>query len=208
MSSKVIDRLTDSHSLLNIMIKMEDFLDSLDLYVYKNWIDGEIVSGPHVSRYWVSMTLMYDYDHMPDPSGGLRLMKHGARVIFKKAKKEDTTMKFNSLSTEMIGALVSNQYGVADQQGSVNQLPASITQPLPTKKIWLVEIAVPRQFIDDAFDMDIGTMVSDENKKVDSSEKTTDDSSNSDTTDVSKPATDTTSDATSDALSSPEDGSL
>lgn len=200
MASNVINRLSDSDSLLSVMIKMEDFIDSLDIYVYKNWIDGEIVSGPHVTRYWTSFTLMYDYKNMPDPAGALRLMKHGALVKYKQAEKEDSSMKLD-LSTQTIDSLMANQYGTADQQGSVNQPPEYVRQPLPKKKVWLVEVFIPRKFIDDAFDMDIGIMAADaevankyKNKQDDNPEA---DSSNP------MPASDTTSNIGDDALSSP-----
>lgn len=207
MASNVIDRLTDSNSLLNVMIKMEDFLDSLDLYVYKNWIDGEIVSGPHVTRYWTSMTLMYDYKDMPDPAGALRLMKHGALVKYKQAEKEDNELHLN-VTSQMIDTLISNQYGTADQQGSVNQPPDYARAPLPKKKVWLVEVFIPRKFIDDAFDMDIGTMAADAEVADKKPSKGGDTSAPDADADSPQPATDTTSSVGDNALSSPEDGSL
>lgn len=83
-----LEKLTDSPHLLDLLIQMEDVLDSLDCYVFKNWIDGEIVDGPKVRRYWLDMTLKFPYDKMPDPRAGLRLLKHGIRVDYSKANEE------------------------------------------------------------------------------------------------------------------------
>jgi hypothetical protein len=85
-----IEKLEDSPHLLDLLVQMEDVLDSMDVYVFKNWIDGEIVEGPKVRRYWLDMTLKYPYDKMPDPRAGLRLLKHGVRVDFSKAHEDDS----------------------------------------------------------------------------------------------------------------------
>lgn len=80
-----IEKLNDSPHLLDILIQMEDVLDSLDIYVFTNWMKGEIVEGPVVRRYWFDITLRYEMDDMPDPRGAMRLIKHGVRVDYNKA---------------------------------------------------------------------------------------------------------------------------
>jgi hypothetical protein len=82
------EKLNDSTHLLDIMIQMEDVLDSLDIYVFANWMKGEIVEGPVVRRYWFDFTLRYPIDKMPDPRGAMRLLKHGVRVDFNKVTVE------------------------------------------------------------------------------------------------------------------------
>lgn len=84
-----LEKLEGSPHLLDILIQMEDVLDSLDVYVFENWIKGEIVDGPKVRRYWLDMTLKYPYEEMPDPKAALRLLKHGVRVDYKKVSEED-----------------------------------------------------------------------------------------------------------------------
>ena len=83
-----IEKLEDSPNLLDILIQLEDILDSLDVYVYKNWYKGEVVEGPIIKRYWISFTLRYDLNHMPDPKAMLRLFKHGIRVNYKKITED------------------------------------------------------------------------------------------------------------------------
>jgi hypothetical protein len=84
-----IEKLNDSPHLLDILIQMEDVLDSLDLYVFSHWMKGELVEGPIVRRYWFDMTLRYGIDEMPDPRGAMRLIKHGVRVDYNKATVEE-----------------------------------------------------------------------------------------------------------------------
>jgi len=77
-----IEKFEASPHLLDLLVQMEDVLDSLDLYVYRNWLEGEIVEGPLVQRHWLSMSLLYPYHRMPDPRAAYRLFKHGVRVKF------------------------------------------------------------------------------------------------------------------------------
>jgi hypothetical protein len=79
-----LEKINDSPHLLDILIQMEDVLDSLDIYVFAHWMKGEIVEGPVVRRYWFDFTLRYDIKKMPDPRGAMRLLKHGVRVDYNK----------------------------------------------------------------------------------------------------------------------------
>ena len=69
-------------SALDTLMDMERVLDNLNIYAYKNWIEGEIVEGPNIDRYWVTVTLMYHQAQMPDPEGAMRLTKNGCKVYF------------------------------------------------------------------------------------------------------------------------------
>lgn len=84
-----IEKLNDSPHLLDILIQIEDIIDSLDIYVFSNWMKGEVVEGPVVRRYWFDVTLRYGIDDMPDPRGAMRLLKQGVRVDYNKATVED-----------------------------------------------------------------------------------------------------------------------
>lgn len=122
-------KVSDSSSLTDILIQVEDFFDSLDLYVFKNWFDGEIVDGPEVRRYWVGITLQFDYTDMPDPLGGARLCARGCEVYYQKAKKE-----------EPVEIVTPDDF----RQDGRHAKPE-----MELKDIWLVEIRVPRRFIND-----------------------------------------------------------
>ena len=57
-------------------------LDELDLYVYKNWEDGELVAGPKIKRHWVICS-MWPQEQM-SPMGGKRLLDYDCKVTYKK----------------------------------------------------------------------------------------------------------------------------
>lgn len=96
-----IEKLEDSPHLLDLLIQMEDILDTFDIYVFKNWFEGELIEGPKVRRYWLDMTLRYPHSKMPDPRGGLRLLKHGVRVDYTKIGDDEES---EDQTTEAEGA--------------------------------------------------------------------------------------------------------
>lgn len=71
-------------NILDTLLEFERTLDNAEVFAYKNWILGELVEGPEIGRYWYKTTWMYPYAMMPDPNGGLRLTKLGAKVNFRK----------------------------------------------------------------------------------------------------------------------------
>jgi hypothetical protein len=83
-----LNALEETPHVLDILLELEDVIDSLDIYVFKNWIHGEVVDGPRIKRYWVTIMLQYKHEQMPDPRAGLRLLKHGILVSFEKGELE------------------------------------------------------------------------------------------------------------------------
>jgi hypothetical protein len=79
---KNIQTISSTNSSLAILKDFERVIDELDLYVYKNWIDGELVEGPITERHWVSASFMWPKQNMPDPMGGKRLLDYGCKVEY------------------------------------------------------------------------------------------------------------------------------
>jgi len=77
-----IETIYGSNNSLNILKDFERVIDELDLYVFDNWIDGELVQGPKESKYFVECTFMWEYEKMPDPTGAKRLSEYGCKVQF------------------------------------------------------------------------------------------------------------------------------
>jgi hypothetical protein len=124
---KNIQKMFDQKSLLDVAIEVEKFLDFMNLYVYPNWFAGEIVDGPNVGRYWITLTLRYDFKKMPDPMGARILHDVGVKVNFRQSVEMDPI-----------------------EVKSPNDFRANSKKPkLEPKKIWYVELKVPRRFIDE-----------------------------------------------------------
>lgn len=81
-----IENIYGSNNSLNLLKDFERVIDELDVYVYDNWFDGELVAGPVESRYWVKCTFMWPKKKMPEPRGGMRLMDYGCKVEFAETK--------------------------------------------------------------------------------------------------------------------------
>lgn len=116
-----------SEGSLLTLLDFERVLDELDLYAFKNWNKGELVQGPDITRYKVSCIFMWPENLMPDPRGGRRLLPFDCEVKFKK-----TTMKIPIKVEEP-----------SDYQ------PGTHTARLVDKKVWLVEITIPKNLISD-----------------------------------------------------------
>ena len=64
---KNIQSIYESDVSFQVLKDFERVLDDLDLYVYENWMEGELVSGPKIGRHWVTIGLMWPRAKMPDP---------------------------------------------------------------------------------------------------------------------------------------------
>jgi hypothetical protein len=116
-----------SEGSLLTLLDFERVLDELDIYAFKNWIIGELVDGPHISKYRVTVIFMWPEKLMPDPRGGRRLLPFDCEVKFKK-----TIMK--------VPMRVENP---SDYQ------PGTHLAKLMEQKVWLVEITMPKSLMSD-----------------------------------------------------------
>ena len=81
---KAVENVYDNDTAFTILKDFERVLDQLDLYVYDNWENGELVSGPEITRHFITCSFMWPREEMPDPMGGKRLTDYGCKVFFKK----------------------------------------------------------------------------------------------------------------------------
>lgn len=75
-----IQSLYETNDSIDILKDFERVLDELDLYVFKNWEDGELVEGPIDEKYFVTCTFMWQADAMPDPQGAKKLTQYNIKV--------------------------------------------------------------------------------------------------------------------------------
>jgi len=122
-----IKKLYMSDGSILSLLDFERVLDELDLYAFKNWSLGELVSGPVIGRYKVSCTFMYPASLMPDPRGGRRLLPFDCEVKFKKTE-------------------ISIPIKVEDPD---DYLPGTHKARLIKRPVWLVEITMPKSLMTD-----------------------------------------------------------
>ena len=124
---KNVESIYDSNTAFNVLKDFEKVLDELDLYVYKNWEDGELAMGPDIERHWVTCAFMWDKENMPDPMGGKRLLDYDCKVRYKK----DTL-------------IVPRKITKPD-----DMRPGTKKGKLDRKDVWIVEIQMPKKLIID-----------------------------------------------------------
>lgn len=134
MELKQAKLLLKHENLTNILVEIEDMLDSMDLYVFDNWFDGEIYYGPEVRRYWVDVTLMYPYEKMPDPDGAVRLRRNNIEVTYSKKKIKKT------IQTDFKNG---------------NQIQPDHKPKTVEEEIWLIKLSIPRKFVSELDDDDL-----------------------------------------------------
>ena len=124
-----VHSIYNNNSSLAILKDFERVMDEMDMYVYKNWRDGELASGPKVDRHWVTAEFMWPYQKMPDPVAAKRLTDLGCKVIFER--------------TQMVEP---RKIRTPD-----DLRPGTKKGKLDTKPIWIVEIAMPKKLVFDVF---------------------------------------------------------
>jgi hypothetical protein len=129
-----IKKISETNTLLDMLLEFEKTLDNLDLYAYKNWSKGEVVEGPTLDRHYVTVKLMYKGSEMPDPNGAKRLFSRDCLV---KYTKDDlvTPLKvktFDDIETK-IGA-----------DGQVKHRAKT-----KSEQVWIVSVKMPRRYVDE-----------------------------------------------------------
>jgi hypothetical protein len=125
-----IQQLYSNNSSLSTLKDFERVLDEMDMYVYKNWRDGELAEGPRVDRHWVSASFMWPRENMPDPMAAKRLLDYGCKVKYEKT---------HLLEPRKV-------------KGPDDFRPGTKKGKLDRKPVWLVEITMPKKLVEDTFD--------------------------------------------------------
>ena len=110
---------------LGILKDFERVMDELDVYVFANWEDGELLTGPVDSRHFVTCSFMWPADKMPDPDGGKRLLDRGCKVTYAK----DELLKPREIKSP-------EDYRPGTTKGKID-----------AHDIWVVQIKMPKELI-------------------------------------------------------------
>jgi len=122
-----IEQIYGSNNSLNMLKDFERVIDELDVYVFDNWIDGELIAGPKESRYFVECTFMWPKEKIPEPIGGQRLLDYGCKVQF----AESRMAKVRKIKTP-------DDIRPGTRKGKIDQ-----------EDIWMVKIIMPKKLMND-----------------------------------------------------------
>ena len=126
---KNLQTLSENNSAFKVLKDFERVIDELDVYVFKNWEDGELIAGPKVNRYDVECKFMWDRDNMPDPNGGKRLADYGCQVVYAK----ETVMLPRKIKDP-------GDFRPGTKKGKIDAHP-----------IWTVKITMPKKLMQDVY---------------------------------------------------------
>jgi len=124
-----ISTIYESNSSLAILKDYERVFDELDLYVFENWRDGELIQGPKIERHWVTCSFMWPKDKMPNPEAGKRLTEYGCAVKYRK----DVLIKPRKIKNP-------DDIRPGTKKGKLDEHP-----------IWVVEVTMPKKLMLDIF---------------------------------------------------------
>jgi len=126
---KNVQTLSENNHAFKVLKDFERVLDELDIYVFKNWEEGELLSGPDVSRYSIKCSFLWSRDEMPDPEGAKRLNDYGCSVLYKK----DHILIPRKIKEP-------GDFRPGTKKGKIDAHP-----------VWIVEISMPKKLMQDVY---------------------------------------------------------
>lgn len=126
---KNLQTLGENNSAFKVLKDFERVIDELNVYVFDNWLDGELIEGPHVNRYDVLCKFMWPRNKAPDPKGGKLLVDYGCKVVYKKE---------NILLPRKIKD--PGDFRPGTKKGKIDAHP-----------VWIVEITMPKKLMQDVY---------------------------------------------------------
>jgi hypothetical protein len=127
---QVADNIRDIYMSDGTIVTLLDFervLDEVDVYAFRNWEIGELVSGPEIGRYKVTCTFMWPEKMMPDPRAGRRLLAYDCDVSYRRIMMQ-IPVKINDPS---------------------DYRPGTAKAKMIERPVWLVEITMPKSLMSD-----------------------------------------------------------
>jgi hypothetical protein len=126
---KNVQTLSSNDTAFRILKDFERVLDELDIYVFANWEDGELISGPEVNRYSVACKFLWPRENMPDPDGGARLLDYGCKVVYEKENLMVPRKVYDP-----------DDFRPGTKKGKIDAHP-----------VWIVTIIMPKKLMQDIF---------------------------------------------------------
>lgn len=116
-----------SQGSLLTLLDFERVLDKMDVYAFKHWALGELVKGPEIGKYQVTCVFMWPEKKMPDPRAAKRLVPFDCEINYRK-----TTIQIPIEVTR-----------------PSDYRPGSRKPKLITETVWLVEIVMPKELLNE-----------------------------------------------------------
>lgn len=123
---KNVEYVYNSDTSFQYLKDFERVFEELGLYVFSNWMDGELLEGPNIERHWVTCKFMWPREQMPDPMGGKRLLDYDCKIRY---------IKSTIIEPRQIKKPSDMRPG-GSKKGKLDEKP-----------VWVVEVQMPRRLI-------------------------------------------------------------
>jgi hypothetical protein len=124
-----VKTIYNSNDSLAILKDYERVFDELDVYVFENWAEGELVQGPKIDRHWVTCSFMWPKEKMPNPEAAKRLSEYGCQIKYIR----ESLVQPRKIKTP-------DDIRPGTKKGKLDESP-----------IWIVEITMPKKLMMDIF---------------------------------------------------------
>lgn len=134
---KLIQELYKNDDFFEILINIDDFFDLINLYVFPNWLNAEVVNVDFL-KYFTSITLKTPYDKMLHPKGAQLLLKYDCQVKYRETY-EYVPKEVKDVSDTYLDRRTGERRPKAEK-----------------KKCWIVDILIPNRYLinDNVFDLE------------------------------------------------------
>lgn len=135
MELNLYKKILNSKIFMDILIDFEDILDKNHIYMFDNWEKGELIDGPFISKYYISILLRFPEKYKPDFSIEERLKN--SNIILKKKR-----IKYHIYAKEPQVKNVTDVMGTYTRTVDMERYP----KPEYHSYYWLVEIKIPKKY--------------------------------------------------------------
>jgi len=126
---KNIETIYSTNSTLSALKDFERVLDEMNMYVYKNWQDGELAFGPKIDRHFITASFMWPRERMPDPMAAKRLLEFGCKIKYERT---------HLLEPRKIKS--PDDFRPGTRKGKIDR-----------STVWVVEITMPKKLVENIY---------------------------------------------------------
>lgn len=122
--------VNDDYSKLDAAMEVAAFLEQVGAFAFDNWVDGELVFGPLIEKFHVTVRIMFPKKLSPNPAVFERLTNLECMVEF----EEDTYKRVALIKDDNVDAI---------EYGSNNGFSKKTFE----HKVWIVTLRVPQRYL-------------------------------------------------------------
>lgn len=120
-------KISNHETSMDMLMDFERVMNEYGILAHENWIDGELVDGPHWTDFWFMTTWMWPHEKKPDILAIRRIQRLGGSAVMTKDILEQPVRVLEP----------------SDWQDSKTK-QAKIDE----KKVWIVDVSIPMELIE------------------------------------------------------------